>query len=57
MNIEISGGSVFCYLCNKWHGEAEHCPKLPQLYPPKSEEQVRRELAEAIRKIKEAEGD
>ncbi|PHM51047.1 hypothetical protein [Xenorhabdus hominickii] len=46
--IRITGGSWWCYLCNKEHGEGAGCPLLPRL---RRTSDIEEELKEAVRKI------
>ncbi|CDH26754.1 hypothetical protein [Xenorhabdus bovienii] len=50
--IRITGGSWWCYLCNKEHGEGAGCPLLPRL---RSKSDIEEELKEAVRKMMETE--
>ncbi|MDE1484622.1 hypothetical protein [Xenorhabdus bovienii] len=52
--IQITGGSWWCYLCNKEHGEGAGCPLL-QRQLRKSTEDIKKDLKEAVRKIIETE--
>ncbi|BET97774.1 hypothetical protein [Xenorhabdus taiwanensis] len=54
MEIRITGGTWYCYLCNKEHDEGAGCPRLnPQIR--KSEKEIIKSLQEVARKIMETE--